>query len=113
MATTTRDVLVLGGSLRSGSFNRMMAKAMAAQAPSSLRFDLVEIRELPLYNEDLEKNVPDAWRRFRERVRRCDAVLFVTPEYNRSVPGVLKNAIDVASRPHGSNAFDGKPGAVV
>ena len=74
---------------------------------------LVEIGNLPLYNSDLDASTPSAWSDFRERIRAADAVLFVTPEYNRSVPGVLKNALDVASRPYGKNAWNGKPGAVV
>ena len=108
-----RDVVVLVGSLRRGSFNRMMAHAMRDLAPAALRLDLVEIRDLPLYDQDFEESPPEAWRVFRERIRRAHGVLFVTPEYNRSVPGGLKNAIDVASRPYGENAFDGKPAGVV
>jgi chromate reductase len=111
--STQRDVAVIVGSLRKGSFNRMMAHALAAQAPEALRLEIVEIRELPLYNQDLDEDPPAPWRAFRERVRRADAVLFVTPEYNRSVPGVLKNAIDVGSRPYGQSAWSGKPGAVM
>jgi chromate reductase len=108
------DVAVLVGSLRKGSFSRMMAQALAAVAPESLRLEIVEIRDLPLYDQDLDEgNPPAPWVAFRERVRRADAVLFVTPEYNRSVPGALKNAIDVGSRPYGKSAWDGKPGAVV
>lgn len=109
-----RDVVVLVGSLRKASFNRKVANAMreiAAGGPLAL--ELVEIGELALYNEDLEANVPESWARFRDRVRRADAVLFVTPEYNRSVPGVLKNAIDVGSRPYGKSVFSKKPAAVV
>ena len=82
-------------------------------APPSLALSLVEIRELSLYNEDLESSVPAAWSEFRERIARADAVLFATPEYNRSVPGALKNAIDVASRPYGKSAWARKPAAVV
>ncbi len=80
---------------------------------SGLALDVVEIGDLPLYNEDLEGNVPPAWARFRDRVRKADAVLFVTPEYNRSVPGLLKNAVDVGSRPYGKSVFSKKPVAVV
>jgi chromate reductase len=78
-----------------------------------LRFEIVEIGQLPFYNQDLEDIPQPAWTAFRDRVRVADAVLFVTPEYNRSVPGVLKNAIDVGSRPHGSSVWSGKPAAVV
>jgi chromate reductase len=108
-----RDVAVMVGSLRKASLNRKVAHALMELAPSELRFEIVEIDDLPLYNEDLEASPPSAWLTFRERVRRADAVLFVTPEYNRSVPGVLKNAIDVGSRPYGKSAWDKKPGAVI
>ena len=109
----TRDVVVIVGSLRKDSLNRKAAKAIAALAPASLRFEIVEIGQLPFYSQDLEDTPPPAWTAFRDRVRVADAVLFVTPEYNRSVPGVLKNAIDVGSRPHGSSVWSGKPAAVV
>ena len=109
-----RDVVVLVGSLRKASFNRKIARAMQGIAAGGpLALELVEIGDLPLYNEDLEVDVPESWGRFRDRVRRADAVLFVTPEYNRSVPGVLKNAIDVGSRPYGKSVFSKKPAAVV
>jgi chromate reductase len=104
---------VFVGSLRKESFNLKTAKAMITLAPETLSLELVNIGELPLYNEDLEASTPDPWRIFREQLRAFDGVLFVTPEYNRSVPGVLKNAIDVGSRPYGKNAWDGKPGAIV
>jgi len=108
-----RDVAVLVGSLRQASFTRRIAIALGRLAPPALKLELVEIGDLPLYNEDLEATEPDAWRRFRDRVRRADAVLFATPEYNRSVPGLLKNAIDVGSRPYGKSVFSRKPAAVV
>ncbi len=104
---------MLVGSLRRESFNRKMANAMIALAPKSLALSIVEIRDLPLFNQDEEANPPPASREFKDRIRRADAVLFVTPEYNRSVPGALKNAIDIASRPYGDSAWQGKPGAVV
>jgi len=107
------DVAVVVGSLRKGSFTRMLARALEALAPPALALEIVEIRDLPLYDQDLEASPPPSWTAFRERIRRSDAVLFVTPEYNRSVPGVLKNALDVASRPYGQSAWNGKPGAVV
>jgi chromate reductase len=110
---TVHDVAVIVGSLRKASLNRKMAHALAALAPASLKLEIVEIGELPHYNEDLEANIPPSWAAFRARVRRADAVLFVTPEYNRSVPGALKNALDVGSRPYGSSVWTGKPGAVV
>ena len=108
-----RDVVVLVGSLRKESLNRKMAIALRAMAPQSLKLEIVEIRDLPLYNQDLDANPPPASTAFQERVRKADAVLFVTPEYNRSVPGALKNAIDVASRPKAESAWNGKPCAIV
>ena len=112
--TSQHDVAVLVGSLRKESFTRKIAVALGALAPPSLSFDVVEIGRLPLYNQDLETDAPPSeWVAFRDRMRRVDAVLFATPEYNRSVPGVLKNAIDVGSRPRDKNVFNGKPGAVV
>ncbi len=111
--TTTRKVAVLVGSLRQASLNRKMARALAKLAPAPLQLDIVEIRDLPLYDEDLEAHPPPAWTEFRDRIRAADAVLFVTPEYNRSVPGGLKNAIDVGSRPYGQSVWSKKPCAVV
>ena len=111
--TTPRTVAVLVGSLRKESFNRKMAHALAAAAPAGLTLKIVEIGDLPLYNEDVEATPPAAWVAFRDAVKATDALLFVTPEYNRSVPGVLKNALDVGSRPYGSSVWSGKPGAVV
>jgi chromate reductase len=107
-------VAVLVGSLRKASLNRMMANAACEMAPAQLELTIVEIGSLPLYNEDREgDNVPAEWTTFRNAVRGCDALLFVTPEYNRSVPGALKNAIDVGSRPYGKSVWSGKPGAVI
>jgi chromate reductase len=109
-----RKVAVLVGSLRKDSFNRKMALALAAMAPPTLKLEIVEIGDLPHYNQDLDPDQPPApWVAFRQRIAASDAVLFVTPEYNRSVPGVLKNAIDVGSRPYGKSVWNGKPGAVV
>lgn len=108
-----RKVAVLVGSLRKASYNRKMALALAKLAPETLKLGIVEIGALPLYNQDEDDNPPSDWTRFRDSVKAADAVLFVTPEYNRSVPGVLKNAIDVGSRPYGSSVWSGKPGAVV
>ncbi|MCP1652179.1 NAD(P)H-dependent oxidoreductase [Pseudomonas sp. GD04087] len=108
------DVAVVVGSLRKESLNRKIAKAFAALAPANLKLEIVEIGDLPLYNEELDVGTPPAsYSAFRERIARAGAVLFVTPEYNRSVPGVLKNAIDVGSRPYGKSAWNGKPCAVV
>ncbi|PZX32205.1 putative NADPH-dependent FMN reductase; flavoprotein [Cupriavidus phytorum] len=108
-----RDVVVLVGSLRKESYNRKLAKALIALAPAQLRLEIVEIGSLELYNQDLDDKPTQAWTAFRDRIRRADAVLFVTPEYNRSVPAPLKNAIDVGSRPYGSSVWDGKPGAII
>jgi chromate reductase len=107
------DVAVFVGSLRKESFNRKTAQALARVSPPELKLSIIEIGNLSLYNEDLEANVPQEWLAFRRRVKSADAVLFVTPEYNRSVPAVLKNAIDVGSRPYGQSVWDGKPGAVI
>jgi chromate reductase len=108
-----KKIAVIVGSLRKESFNRKMAQVLAAVAPESLKLDIVEIGGLPLYNQDFDDDPPAAWIEFRKRLREYDGFLFVTPEYNRSVPGVLKNAIDVGSRPYGKSGWSGKPGAVI
>src|SRR6185436_9813842 len=110
-----RNVAVIVGSLRRESLNRKMAKALVELAPASLKLGIIEIGALPHYNQDDDEGgkVPKSWSDFRTRIKGCDAVIFVTPEYNRSVPGVLKNAIDVGSRPYGQSAWAGKPAAVV
>src|SRR5690348_6800740 len=110
-----RDVAVFVGSLRRESFSRKMAQVLTGLAPASLKLEIVEIGQLPLYNQDYDDDgtLPAEYAPFRSRVKAADAVLFVTPEYNRSVPAVLKNAIDVGSRPYGQSVWDGKPGAVV
>lgn len=109
----TRNIAVLVGSLRKESINRRLAKALAALAPEGLRLNIVEVGEMPFYNEDDEAQAPQPWRQFRDQIRQADGVLFVSPEYNRSIPAVLKNAIDVGSRPYGKSVWDGKPTAVV
>ena len=111
--STTRNVAVIVGSLRKDSLNRKMANALIAMAPAPLAMTIVEIGLLPLFNQDLEADPPTAVTDFKQRVAAADAVLFVTPEFNRSVPGALKNAIDVGSRPYGKSVWTGKPGAVV
>jgi Predicted flavoprotein len=113
--STQWHVAVLIGSLRKGSYTRMMAKEAIAVAPDTLVFEIVEIGNLPLYNQDPDdqKKPPAEWVAFRDRIRPMDAVLFATPEYNRSVPGVLKNAIDVGSRPYGESVWARKPAAVL
>jgi chromate reductase len=111
--TQPRTIAVIVGSLRKESFSRKLAKAIAATAPKHLTFDFVDIGQLPHFNQDLEATPPAEWTAFRDRVKAADAVLFVTPEYNRGIPGVMKNAIDVGSRPYGSSVWNGKPAAVV
>lgn len=109
----TLKIAVLVGSLRKGSFNKQLARALQKLAGDKLAFDYVNIGDLPLYNQDNEQAYPPAAKKMKEQIRNADGVLFVTPEYNRSIPGVLKNAIDIASRPYGHSAFAGKPGAVI
>lgn len=111
--SAVRDIAVFVGSLRKESLNRKLAKALAELAPTSLILEIVEIGQLPLYNQDFDEDPSSVYVEFRARVRAADGVLFVTPEYNRSVPGALKNALDVASRPYGQSAWNGKPGAVI
>jgi len=112
--STIKNVCVLVGSLRKGSFNRMVAHALIGLAPGNLKCEIVEIGQLPWYNQDDDSEAPpSAWAAFRDSVRPMSAVLFVTPEYNRSVPGVLKNAIDVGSRPYGKSVWQSKPAAIV
>jgi len=109
-----KKVAVITGSLRQGAYSRLMARAAIELSPSSLKLSEVEIGDLPHYNQDLETATPPAaWAEFRNRIIASDAVLFVTPEYNRSMPGALKNAIDVGSRPWGKSAWSGKPAAVI
>jgi chromate reductase, NAD(P)H dehydrogenase (quinone) len=107
------DIAVFVGSLRTESINRKVANALAELAPSSLKLQIVEIGQLPLYNQDFDQNTPQPYLDFRARVRAADGVLFVTPEHNRSMPVAMKNALDVASRPYGNSAWNGKPGAVI
>jgi len=110
--TQVRNVAVIVGSLREASLSRKIALALGRMAPENLKLDIVEIGNLPFYNEDLEAEAPAEWTAFRETIKAADAVLFVTPEYNRSFPGALKNAIDVGSRPYGQAVWSGKPVAV-
>jgi chromate reductase, NAD(P)H dehydrogenase (quinone) len=108
-----RDVAVIIGSLRKASFNRQLANVLVELAPESIELSIVEIGQLPIYNQDGDDDPPAPWTEFRARIKAADAILFVTPEHNRSVPAALKNALDVGSRPYGSNAWDGKPAAIV
>jgi chromate reductase, NAD(P)H dehydrogenase (quinone) len=109
----TFDVAAFVGSLRRDSFTRALVKALISVASPALKIDIVDISSLSFYNQDLEATAPQEWLALRERVRRADAMLFATPEYNRSIPPVLKNAIDIGSRPPAMNAWAGKPGAVI
>ena len=109
----TYDVAVLVGSLRRESLNRKLARALGELAPPTLSLTIVEIGRLPLYNQDEEGTPPPEWSEFRARIAAADGALFVTPEYNRSVPAALKNALDVGSRPSGRSVWNGKPGGVV
>lgn len=112
--TKMHTVAVLVGSLRKGAYSRMLANALTGLAAKRMKLTLVEIGDLPFYNPDLdEESAPSSWVAFRKTVASADAVLFVTPEYNRSVPAVLKNALDVGSRPYGASVWNAKPGAVI
>ena len=108
-----KKIAVLIGSLRKESLSRKMAKSIISLAPAELDMEIIELGGLQLYNEDLEETLPKEWADFRQRLNAYDGLLFVTPEYNRSVPGVLKNALDVGSRPYGKSIWNGKPAAVV
>lgn len=105
-------IAVFVGSLRKDSINRRLAHALEKLAGDRASFEYIQIGDVPLYNQDHDHQFPAQGTRMKSQIRAADAVLFVTPEYNRSIPGVLKNAIDTASRPYGDNAFDGKPAAV-
>ena len=106
-------VAVLVGSLRKDSFNRKLAKAVEKLAPDEFEFQHLRIDNLPLYNQDFDVDYPAECKRLKQEVEAADALLFVTPEYNRSMSGVLKNALDIGSRPWGTNSFAGKPGAAI
>ncbi|WP_205478338.1 NADPH-dependent FMN reductase [Sphingomonas arenae] len=107
-------IAIIVGSIREGSLNRKVARAICGSVPESLSCHIVEIADLPLYDPDLDNDPqPEPWVRFRREIADADGVLFVTPEYNRSIPGALKNAIDVGSRPYGQSVFAKKPAAIV
>ncbi len=109
----TNKIAVIVGSLRKDSFNRKIANNLIRLAPASLKMEIIEIGHLPLYNQDKDPTPPDEWVTFRDTIKPFDGILFATPEYNRSIPGVLKNAIDIGSRPYGKSVWDGKPTAVI
>jgi len=109
----SHKIAIIVGSLRKDSLNRRVARSICAFADDLLDCGIVEIGDLPLYNQDLDTDPPEQWTRFRQAIAAADGVLFCSPEYNRGIPGVLKNAIDVGSRPYGQSVFDKKPGAIV
>jgi chromate reductase len=111
----TKNIAILIGSLRKESFSRKLANAVLSLTPESLKLEIIEIGGLSIYNQDHddEGNPPSAWTSFREKVKSFDGVLFITPEYNRSIPAVLKNVLDVGSRPYGESIWGGKPGAII
>lgn len=111
----TKKIAVIVGSLRKDSLSKKMANTLISLAPAAIKCEMVDISQLPIYNQDFDDvgPVPAAYTTFREQMKTYDGVLFVTPEYNRSVPGVLKNAIDVGSRPYGKSIWSGKPGAIL
>jgi chromate reductase, NAD(P)H dehydrogenase (quinone) len=106
-------IAVVVGSLRKDSFNRKLASAISKLAPPEFSFKQVQIGDLPLYNQDDDANQAESVKQLKNEIRAAQGLLFVTPEYNRSIPGVLKNAIDHASRPYGQNVWDGKPAGVL
>ncbi|NLT70514.1 MAG: NAD(P)H-dependent oxidoreductase [Verrucomicrobiaceae bacterium] len=110
---SAKNVAVLVGSLRKDSINLKLARAVEKLAAGELAFRYLRIDDLPLYTQEFDDEYPAVCQRLKQEIEAADAVLFVTPEYNRSIPGVLKNALDIASRPWGTNSFAGKPGAVL
>src|SRR5882724_8637151 len=107
------NIVTIVGSLRKEAYTLKVANALAKLAPESLKVDVVTLHDISFFNQDLEAAPPADWVAFREKLQKSNGVLFVTPEYNRSIPGVLKNAIDVASRPYGKSSFLGKPTGIV
>jgi len=110
---SAKKIALIVGSLRKESFNRKIANALIKLAPPSLVLEIVEIKDLAVYNEDFDSNPPAPWVDFRNKIKSFDGVIFVTPEYNRSYPASVKNALDVGSRPYGQSVWSGKPGAVI
>src|ERR1700738_5249355 len=110
---TPHNIVVIVGSLRKESFTLKIANALAKLAPATVKLDVVTLHGLSFFNQDLEATPPADWLAFREKIQKSAGVVFVTPEYNRSIPGVLKNAIDVASRPYGKSSFLGKPTGII
>jgi chromate reductase len=110
---TPHHIVVIVGSLRKESFTLKIANALAKLAPDALKLDIVTLHHISFFNQDMEATPPADWLALREKIQKSSGVLFVTPEYNRSIPGVLKNAIDVASRPYGKSSFLGKPVGII
>ncbi|HVX77286.1 MAG TPA: NADPH-dependent FMN reductase [Bradyrhizobium sp.] len=110
---STHDIAVIVGSLRKESFTLKIANALAKLAPDTLKLNVITLHDISFFNQDLEAEPPADWLAFRDKIQKSNGVVFVTPEYNRSIPGVLKNAIDVASRPYGKSSFLGKPIGIV
>ncbi|MBI2849902.1 MAG: NAD(P)H-dependent oxidoreductase [Chloroflexi bacterium] len=110
-----KEIKILGfaGSLRKGSYNKAILRAAVELVPPDASLEIFDLEGIPPFNQDLELSMPDRPKEFKAKIRQADAILFVTPEHNFSIPGVLKNAIDWASRPYGDNAFDGKPAAIM
>ena len=111
--SSPHHIVVIAGSLRKESFSLKIANALAKLAPPALKLDVVTLNGISFFNQDLEANPPADWVAFRERIQKSAGVIFITPEYNRAIPGVLKNAIDVASRPYGKSSFLGKPIGII
>ena len=107
------NIVTLVGSLRKESFSLKVANALAKLAPGSLKLEVITLHGISFFNQDLEANPPADWLAFREKLQKSNGVIFVTPEYNRAIPGVLKNAIDVASRPYGKSSLNGKPIGII
>ncbi|EIG55884.1 chromate reductase [Bradyrhizobium sp. JR4.1] len=107
------NIVTIAGSLRKDSFSLKIAHALAKLAPASLKLEVITPAGISFFNQDLEGAPPADWLSFREKIQKSDGVIFVTPEYNRAIPGVLKNAIDVASRPYGKSSFNGKPVGII
>ncbi|MEZ4897949.1 MAG: NAD(P)H-dependent oxidoreductase [Saprospiraceae bacterium] len=105
---------LFAGSLRKQSYSKKIARTLVEMAPEGFEFKIISLEDLPVYNQDFDdfNQVPESYQNFRQSVNALDGVLFITPEYNRSIPGVLKNALDIGSRPYGQSVWNGKPGAV-
>ncbi|MCP3373594.1 NADPH-dependent FMN reductase [Bradyrhizobium cajani] len=107
------NIVVIAGSLRKDSFSLKIANALAKLAPATLKLEVITPAGISFFNQDLESAPPADWLAFRDKLQKSDGVIFITPEYNRAIPGVLKNAIDVASRPYGKSSFNGKPVGII